>query len=208
MSMADFNQQVITEFRENDGEVGGMFEGMPHDPPAPRRRQVRRRSAIAPLVYLPDGEQLRRSSRPRAGRRRTRPGTTTSRPIRRPRSRSATRRSRSSRSEASGDERERLLRRAGRGSAAVRRLREEDDAQDPGDRADAQGHDGVRLRLARNRLGLRRQRLGAAAGGEGVQRRRARVRAALRRPRVRRRRPRTCGATTGRRTSACAGSCG
>ena len=29
MSMADFNTQVINEFRENDGQVGGMFEGMP-----------------------------------------------------------------------------------------------------------------------------------------------------------------------------------
>lgn len=29
MSMADFNTQVITEFRDNSGQVGGMFEGMP-----------------------------------------------------------------------------------------------------------------------------------------------------------------------------------
>ena len=29
MSMADFNTQVITEFRDNAGHVGGMFEGMP-----------------------------------------------------------------------------------------------------------------------------------------------------------------------------------
>jgi deazaflavin-dependent oxidoreductase (nitroreductase family) len=29
MSMADFNTQVITEFRDNAGRVGGMFEGMP-----------------------------------------------------------------------------------------------------------------------------------------------------------------------------------
>lgn len=27
--MNDFNQQVIDEFRANDGKVGGMFEGMP-----------------------------------------------------------------------------------------------------------------------------------------------------------------------------------
>ncbi len=29
MSMADFNTQVINEFRENSGQVGGMFEEMP-----------------------------------------------------------------------------------------------------------------------------------------------------------------------------------
>ena len=29
MSMADFNSQVITEFRDNAGQVGGMFEGRP-----------------------------------------------------------------------------------------------------------------------------------------------------------------------------------
>jgi deazaflavin-dependent oxidoreductase (nitroreductase family) len=27
--MNDFNQQIIAEFRANDGVVGGMFEGMP-----------------------------------------------------------------------------------------------------------------------------------------------------------------------------------
>jgi len=29
MSMADFNKQIITEFRDNHGHVGGMFETMP-----------------------------------------------------------------------------------------------------------------------------------------------------------------------------------
>lgn len=29
MSTADFNTQIITEFRENSGQVGGMFESMP-----------------------------------------------------------------------------------------------------------------------------------------------------------------------------------
>jgi deazaflavin-dependent oxidoreductase (nitroreductase family) len=29
MSMADFNTQVINEFRDNSGQVGGMFESMP-----------------------------------------------------------------------------------------------------------------------------------------------------------------------------------
>jgi len=28
-SRADFNQQIIDEFRANEGRVGGMFEGMP-----------------------------------------------------------------------------------------------------------------------------------------------------------------------------------
>lgn len=53
MSMADFNAQVITEFRENAGKVGGMFEGSPlillHHIGA-RSGEAR----IAPLVYLPD----------------------------------------------------------------------------------------------------------------------------------------------------------
>lgn len=49
--MADFNQQVISEFRANDGVVGGPFEGSPllllHTIGA-RSRQDR----VAPLVYL------------------------------------------------------------------------------------------------------------------------------------------------------------
>jgi deazaflavin-dependent oxidoreductase (nitroreductase family) len=56
MSMADFNQQVITEFRENDGKVGGMFDGMPllllHHVGAKSGA-----ARIAPLVYMPDGER-------------------------------------------------------------------------------------------------------------------------------------------------------
>ncbi len=52
--MADFNQQVIDEFHENQGVVGGMFDGMPilllH------HRGARSGTwRIAPLVYLPDG---------------------------------------------------------------------------------------------------------------------------------------------------------
>ncbi len=53
MSMADFNTQVITEFRENDGVVGGMFEGMP----LLLLHHVGAKSGadrIAPLVYLED----------------------------------------------------------------------------------------------------------------------------------------------------------
>lgn len=53
MSMADFNTQVIAEFRENGGSVGGTFEGMPmilvHHVGA---RSGERR--VTPLVYLPD----------------------------------------------------------------------------------------------------------------------------------------------------------
>jgi deazaflavin-dependent oxidoreductase (nitroreductase family) len=57
MSMVDFNQQVITEFRENDGKVGGMFEGkamiLVHHVGA-KSGEAR----IAPLVYLPDGDRF------------------------------------------------------------------------------------------------------------------------------------------------------
>jgi deazaflavin-dependent oxidoreductase (nitroreductase family) len=56
MSMADFNAQVISEFRENSGRVGGMFEGMPllllHHVGAKSGEE-----RIAPLVYLADGER-------------------------------------------------------------------------------------------------------------------------------------------------------
>jgi deazaflavin-dependent oxidoreductase (nitroreductase family) len=56
MSMADFNRQVISEFRENGGKVGGMFEGRPmilvHNVGAKTGE-----SRITPLVYLPDGER-------------------------------------------------------------------------------------------------------------------------------------------------------
>jgi deazaflavin-dependent oxidoreductase (nitroreductase family) len=49
--MADFNQQVIDEFRDNAGVVGGMFEGKPllllHHVGAKTGT-----ARIAPLVYL------------------------------------------------------------------------------------------------------------------------------------------------------------
>jgi len=52
-SQADFNAQVIDEFRANQGRVGGMFESMPllllHHTGA--RSGTRR---INPLAYLPD----------------------------------------------------------------------------------------------------------------------------------------------------------
>jgi len=50
--MSDFNQQVIEEFRANDGRVGGPFEGRP----MVLVHHVGRRSGterVAPLVYLP-----------------------------------------------------------------------------------------------------------------------------------------------------------
>ncbi len=54
--MADFNEQVITEFRENSGSVGGMFAGMPmlllHHTGA--RSRVER---VSPLAYLPEGDE-------------------------------------------------------------------------------------------------------------------------------------------------------
>jgi deazaflavin-dependent oxidoreductase (nitroreductase family) len=56
MSMVDFNQQVITEFRENEGVVGGMFEGMP----IVLLHHLGGKSGtwrIAPLVYLADGDR-------------------------------------------------------------------------------------------------------------------------------------------------------
>ncbi len=52
MSVVDFNQQVIDEFREKAGKVGGMFEGRPmlllHHVGAKSGEE-----RIAPLVYLP-----------------------------------------------------------------------------------------------------------------------------------------------------------
>ncbi len=56
MSMADFNQQVITEFRENEGVVGGMFENMPilllHHVGAKSGA-----ARVAPLAYMSDGDR-------------------------------------------------------------------------------------------------------------------------------------------------------
>jgi deazaflavin-dependent oxidoreductase (nitroreductase family) len=55
-SAADFNAQVIEEFRANSGKVGGMFENMPllllHHTGA-RSGQAR----INPLAYLADGSR-------------------------------------------------------------------------------------------------------------------------------------------------------
>jgi deazaflavin-dependent oxidoreductase (nitroreductase family) len=55
MSTVDFNEQVIREFRENAGRVGGMFDGsrllLLHHVGAKSGQE-----RIVPLVYLPDDE--------------------------------------------------------------------------------------------------------------------------------------------------------
>jgi deazaflavin-dependent oxidoreductase (nitroreductase family) len=55
--MNEINKKVIAEFRENDGKVGGMFEGasmiLVHHVGAKSGTQ-----RIAPLVYLADGDRL------------------------------------------------------------------------------------------------------------------------------------------------------
>ena len=54
---ADFNSQVIEEFRANGGKAGGMFEGMPlvlvHNVGAKSGKEY-----VTPLVYLPDGDNV------------------------------------------------------------------------------------------------------------------------------------------------------
>jgi deazaflavin-dependent oxidoreductase (nitroreductase family) len=53
----EMNRKVITEFRENGGKVGGMFEGAPlilvHHVGAKSGTE-----RIAPLVYLADGDRI------------------------------------------------------------------------------------------------------------------------------------------------------
>ena len=55
--MIEFNKQIVTEFRENGGKVGGMFAGSPmilvHHVGA--KSGVER---VSPLVYLSDGGRL------------------------------------------------------------------------------------------------------------------------------------------------------
>jgi deazaflavin-dependent oxidoreductase (nitroreductase family) len=55
--MADFNAQVIAEFRDNHGKVGGSFEGAPllllHSTGA-RSGEER----VSPMMYLPDGDRF------------------------------------------------------------------------------------------------------------------------------------------------------
>jgi deazaflavin-dependent oxidoreductase (nitroreductase family) len=53
--MADFNTQVIEEFRANDGRVGGMFEGAPMILVTYTGRKSGRR-ITTPLVHTRDGD--------------------------------------------------------------------------------------------------------------------------------------------------------
>jgi deazaflavin-dependent oxidoreductase (nitroreductase family) len=53
----DFNQQIIAEYRANDGKVGGPFEGAPllllHSTGAKSGEE-----RINPVMYLADGDRL------------------------------------------------------------------------------------------------------------------------------------------------------
>jgi deazaflavin-dependent oxidoreductase (nitroreductase family) len=53
--MADFNRQVIEEFRSNDGRVGGMFEGAPMILVTHTGRKSGQ-EYTTPLVYTRDGD--------------------------------------------------------------------------------------------------------------------------------------------------------
>ena len=57
MPEGDFNQQIIKEFRANDGKVGGPFEGAPilllHSTGARSGNE-----RVNPLVYQADGDRL------------------------------------------------------------------------------------------------------------------------------------------------------
>ncbi|MFE7799680.1 nitroreductase family deazaflavin-dependent oxidoreductase [Nocardia sp. NPDC057440] len=55
--MNDFNAQIIEEFRANDGNVGGMFEGA-HMVLITTTGAKSGRQILNPLVYLPDGERV------------------------------------------------------------------------------------------------------------------------------------------------------
>jgi deazaflavin-dependent oxidoreductase (nitroreductase family) len=55
--MADFNKQVVEEFRTNGGKVGGYFEGAPLlllTTKGAKSNQPR----VAPVMYLADGDRL------------------------------------------------------------------------------------------------------------------------------------------------------
>ena len=51
--MSDWNAKIIEEFRENDGKVGGQFEGAPMVLVHHRGRRTGAEHVV-PLVYLPD----------------------------------------------------------------------------------------------------------------------------------------------------------
>lgn len=56
MTMADWNTQIIEEFRANEGKVGGPFEGAPMVLLHHRGRNSGK-EYVAPLMYLPDDER-------------------------------------------------------------------------------------------------------------------------------------------------------
>lgn len=74
-SPADFNAQIIEEFRSHDGVVGGMFENMPllllHHTGAKSGTDY-----VNPLAYLRDGDRYAISP-PRVGPPTTPAGITT-----------------------------------------------------------------------------------------------------------------------------------
>jgi len=47
-SSADYNAQIIDEFRANNGHVGGMWEGTPGHPDRPDARRERLSGSTAP----------------------------------------------------------------------------------------------------------------------------------------------------------------
>jgi deazaflavin-dependent oxidoreductase (nitroreductase family) len=55
--MSDFNQQVIDEFRRNDGQVGGGFAGAPMVVLTTTGARSGQRRSV-PLVYLPEGDHV------------------------------------------------------------------------------------------------------------------------------------------------------
>jgi deazaflavin-dependent oxidoreductase (nitroreductase family) len=55
--MNDWNAQIIEEFRENDGKVGGQFEGAPMVLITTTGAKTGKRRTT-PLMSLPDGDRL------------------------------------------------------------------------------------------------------------------------------------------------------
>ena len=53
MTQPDYNQRIITEFRANEGRVGGRFEGAPLTLVHHRGRKSGR-EYVSPMMYLPD----------------------------------------------------------------------------------------------------------------------------------------------------------
>ncbi|MGC4932219.1 nitroreductase family deazaflavin-dependent oxidoreductase [Gordonia sp. DT30] len=54
----DWNTQIITEFRANDGKVGGNFEGAPMVLVHHQGRKTGKQN-ITPMMYLPDADNPR-----------------------------------------------------------------------------------------------------------------------------------------------------